>query len=151
MIGLGILLRTLRKLLGKPLESTGALPTRYYLHEILRALDQDNIGQAVQLLRISKRALVDRSRWELVRQQVLFRCRVLIESHGKRIHSIESRIKTFKGPVRWPWQWLKKEPPKKAAGYENVLALEERAKALLEGYEKELEDLVMEKTPRQDG
>ena len=45
MIGLGILIRILRRILGKPLENSGALPTRYYLHEILDSLDQDNIGQ----------------------------------------------------------------------------------------------------------
>jgi len=63
----------LRRVLGKPLEDTGALPTRYYLHEVLRSLDHDNIGEAVQLLRMSKGALVDKSRWEMVRQQVIFR------------------------------------------------------------------------------
>jgi len=41
IIGLGTLFRMLKKLLGKPLENTGALPTRYYLHEVLKSLDHD--------------------------------------------------------------------------------------------------------------
>ena len=96
MIGLGILIRILKRLLGKTLENTGALPTRYYLREILESLDRDNIGEAVKLLRVSKGALVDKSRWELVRQQVLFRCRVLVGRHGRRIRSIEARIEKLK-------------------------------------------------------
>jgi hypothetical protein len=141
MFGLGILLRILRTLLRKPLENTGALPTRYYLHEILKSLDQDNIGQAVQLLRTSKGAFVDKSRRELVRQQVLFRCRVLMERHSKRIRSIESRMKAFRKQRRVPWRWLQKEPVEKLGDYKNALTLEKQAQTLLEQYERELKNI----------
>jgi hypothetical protein len=141
MIGLGILIRILRRILGKPLANSGALPTRYYLHEILDSLDQDNIGQAVRLLRISKGAIVDKSRWELVRQQVLFRCRVLIEKHGKRIETIENRMKERRKGGRLPWRWFREESVEKPSHYEQVLALEKRAHNLLEYYERELKRL----------
>jgi hypothetical protein len=141
MIGLGILIRILRRILGKPLENSGALPTRYYLHEILDSLDQDNIGQAVRLLRISKGAIVDKSRWELVRQQVLFRCRVLTEKHGKRIETIENRMKERRKGGRLPWRWFREKSVEKLSHYEKVLALEKRAHNLLEYYEKELKGL----------
>jgi len=39
MLGLGTLFRVAKKLFGKPLEDTGILPTRYYVREILEALD----------------------------------------------------------------------------------------------------------------
>lgn len=131
----------LKRVLGKPLEDTGALPTRYYVHEILRSLDHDNIGEAVQLLRMSKRALVDKSRWEMVRQQVIFRCRVLKDGHSKRIRLIEKRIGELKKHGKLPWQWFQKKPAEKLAQYEETLALEKTAQALLEKHEIELKEI----------
>jgi len=142
MIGFGTLFRMLKKLLGKPLESTGALPTRYYLHEVLKSLDHDNIGEAVKLLRISKGALIDRSRWEVVRQQIIFRCRVLRERHRKRINFLEEKIKEHKKHGKLPWQWFRKEPVEKLVQYEKTLALERQAQDLLEKYESDLKDLL---------
>ena len=140
MIGLGILFRIFKGFLGKSLKNTGALPTRYYLHEILRSLDHDNIGEAVKLLKMSKGALVDKSRWELVRQQVLFRCRVLMGRHCRRIRSIEDRIEKLKNHGKLPWRWFQKRPVEKLTHYENTLSLEKRAQALLENYERELKN-----------
>jgi hypothetical protein len=141
MVGIGILLRIGKLLLGKSLENTGALPTRFYLHETLRSLDQDNIGDAVKLLKISKGALVDRSRWKLVRQLVLFRCRVLRERHRKRIRYIESRIEELMRHGRFPWRWFRKRPVEKLTQYKKTLALEKDAQALLEEYERELKSI----------
>ena len=144
MIGFGTLLRMLKRLLGKPLENTGALPTRYYLHEVLKSLDQDNIGEAVKLLRMSKGALIDRSRWEMVRQQIIFRCRVLRDRHRKRICFLEKKIKEHKKHGKLPWQWFQKRPVEKLAQYEKTLALEKQAQDLLEKYEGELKTIVRE-------
>ena len=141
MIGLGILFRVFRPLLGKRLESSGVLPTRYYLQEILKSLNQDNIGEAVKLLGVSRGALLDKSRWELVRQQVLFRCRVLIGRHRRRICSIENRIIELGGQSKLPWRWFQKRPVKNLAKYETALRLEKRARALLERYEIELKSI----------
>ncbi len=141
MIGFGILLRLIKGFLGKPLENTGALPTRYYLHETLRSLDRDNIGEAVRFLRISRGALIDKSRWELVRQQVLFRSRVLMESHERRIRHIEGRMKALRNQRKLPWRWFGKSPIDRLPQYENILAAEKSAQALLERYEKELRDM----------
>jgi hypothetical protein len=141
MIGLGTLFRMVKRLLGKPLENTGALPTRYYLHEILRSLDHDNIGEAVKLMRMSKGALIDRSKWEMVRQQVVFRCRVLKDGHSKRIRLIEKKIKELKKQGKLPWHWFQERPAEKLAQYEQTLALEKRAQALLEKYEIELKEI----------
>jgi hypothetical protein len=142
MIGLGILLRILRRLLGKRLENTGALPTRYYLGEILRSLDHDNMEEAVKLLKMSRGALIDKSRWELVRQQVLFRCRVLMERHGRRIRLIEDRVEALKNHRKRPWQWLRKDRVENLTQYEEILSLEKRARALLESHERELKDIA---------
>jgi hypothetical protein len=142
MLGLGTLFRVLKGLLGKPLEDTGVLPTRYYLREILEALDHDNIGEAVRLLRKSKGALIDRSRLDLVRQQIIFRCRVLREQHRKRIHLLEGKIKAHKKRGTFPWQWFRKRPAEKLLHYEKTLALEKQAQDLLEKYESELKTMV---------
>jgi hypothetical protein len=141
MIGLGTVFRVLKRVLGKPLEETGALPTRYYVHEILRSLDHDNIGEAVQLLRMSKGALVDKSRWEMVRQQVIFRCRVLRDRHCKRIRLLEKMVGRPKKHGKLSWQWFQKKPVEKPAQYEEALALEKSAQALLEKYEIELKEI----------
>jgi hypothetical protein len=141
MVGLGILLRVMKRLFGKTIEETGALPTRYYLREILDALDRDNLGEAVRLLRLSKGALVDRSRWELVRQQVLFRCRVLVQRHGSRIRSIEERIERLRRQRRLPWRLLRKGPGEKLVHYEKVLSLERCAQTLLQDFEKSLKNI----------
>jgi hypothetical protein len=148
MIGLGVLLRILRGLIGKPLEKTGVLPTRYYLGQVLTSLDQDDIGDAIRQLRLSKGALVDQSRWELVRQHVLFRCRVMMESHEKRIRVLEDRIRKLRsatGPLR---RWRRKAPSDKLPQYEKVLGLERHAKALLETYERELKQMSLAKGHR---
>jgi hypothetical protein len=142
MIGFGTLFRMLKRLLGKPLEDTGALPTRYYLHEVLNALDHDNIGEAVKLLKMSKGALIDKSRWEMVRQQIVFRCRVLRERHRKRIGLLEGKIKAHKKRGTFPWQWFHKRPAEKLLHYEKTLALEKQAQDLLEQYERELKTMV---------
>ena len=142
MLGLGTLFRVLKGLLAKPLEDTGVLPTRYYLREILEALDHDNIGEAVRLFRKSKGALIDRSRLNLVRQQIIFRCRVLREHHRKRICLLEGKIKMHKKRGPLPWQWLHKRPAEKLQQYEKTLALEKQAQELLEQYEVELKIMV---------
>ncbi len=141
MIGLGILIRIVKAFVGKPLENTGLFPTRYYLQEALRSLDQDNIGEAVKFLKISKGALLDRSRWKLVRQLILFRCRVLRERHGKRIGYIEGRIEKLKNQQKLPWRWFRKRPTDRLTQYQDTLALEKEARLLLEGYERALKDL----------
>lgn len=142
MIGLGTLFRMLKKLLVKPLKNTEALPTRYYLHEALKSLDHDNIGEAVKLLRMSKGALIDKSRWEMVRQQIIFRCRVLRERHRKRIYFLEKKIKEHKKHGKLPWRWFQKKPVEKLVQYEKTLALERQAQDLLEKYESELKDIL---------
>ena len=142
MIGFGTLFRMLKRLLGKPLENTGALPTRYYLHEVLNALDHDNIGEAVKLLKMSKGALIDKSRWDMVRQQITFRCRVLRKRHSQRIRLLEGKIKAHKKRGTFPWQWFHKRPAEKLLHYEKTLVLEKQAQELLEQYERELKTMV---------
>ena len=145
MIGLGILFRIVKRFLGKPLEKSGALPTRYYLHQVLRSLDQDDIGEATRQLRLSEGALVDQSRWELVRQHVLFRCRVLMAKHEKRIRSLESRIQKLKSEGKFPWRWWREKPTDRVLRYQEILNLEKRARSILENYEKELTHMRVNK------
>jgi hypothetical protein len=142
MLGLGTLLRGLKRLLGKPLVDTGLLPTRYYVREILEALDQDNIGEAVRLLGKAKGALIDRSRLDLVRQQIIFRCRVLRERHRKRINYLEVRIKAYEKNRKLPRRWFRRDSAETLEYYEKTLELEKQAQHLLEQYEMQLEDMV---------
>jgi hypothetical protein len=142
MLGLGTLFRAVKGLLGRPLEDTGVLPTRYYVREILEALDHDNIGEAVRLLKKAKGALIDRSRLDLARQQIIFRCRVLRERHAKRIRYLEGSIKAHKKNRKLPWRWLRKKPVEAIAYYEKALDLEQQAQHLLEQYEMELKDML---------
>jgi len=142
MLGLGTLYRVAKKLFGKPLEDTGLLPTRYYVREILEALDHDNIGEAVRLLRKAKGALIDRSRLDLTRQQIIFRCRVLREQHTKRIRYLEGQIKAHERDRKLPWRWLHKDPAEKVRYYKKTLDLEQQAQRLLEQYEMKLKDML---------
>jgi hypothetical protein len=142
MLGLGTLFRVVKRLLAKPLEDTGLLPTRYYVLEILEALDHDNIGEAVRLLRKAKVALIDRSRLDLARQQIIFRCRVLREHHAKRIRYLEDGIKGYKKNRKLPRRWLHKDPAERLGYYEKTLELEQQAQHLLEQYEMELKDML---------
>lgn len=142
MLGLGTLFRVAKKLFGKPLEDTGILPTRYYVREILEALDHDNIGDAVRLLRKANSALIDRSRLDLVRQQIIFRCRVLREGHGKRISRLEGQIKAYEKNRQFPRSWFHKEQRERLAYYKKTLDLEKEAQHLLEQYETELKEVV---------
>jgi hypothetical protein len=142
MLGLGTLLRVVKRLLAKPLEDIGVLPTRYYVREILEALDHDNIGEAVRLLKKAKGALIDRSRLDLARQQIIFRCRVLRERHAKRIRYLEGSIKSHKKNRKLPWRWLRKKPVEAIDYYEKALDLEQQAQHLLEQYEMELKDML---------
>jgi hypothetical protein len=143
MLGLGTLFRVGKRLLGKPLENTGALPTRYYMREILEALDHDNIGEAVRLLRKAKGALIDRPRLDLVRQQIIFRCRVLRQGHGKRISYLEGHIKAYEKNRTFPRRWFRTDSIEKLAHYEKTLDLEKQAQHLLEQYETELKDVLL--------
>jgi len=142
MLGLGTLLRIVKGFLGRPLEDTGLLPTRYYVREILEALDRDNIGEAVRLLKKAKGSLIDRARLDLARQQIIFRCRVLRERHGKRIRYLEGILKADKKNRKLPWRWLHKDPAERIGYYEKSLDLEQQAQHLLEQYEMELKDIL---------
>jgi hypothetical protein len=142
MLGLGTLFRVAKKLFGKPLEDTGLLPTRYYVREILEALDHDNIGEAVRLLKKAKGALIDRSRLDLTRQQIIFRCRVLRGRHAKRITYLEGIIKAHQKNGKIPWRWLHKDPAERIGYYKKTLDLEQQARHLLEQYERELKDIL---------
>jgi len=64
-----------------------------------------------------------------------------MERHGRRIHYIKDRIEELKNQRKLPWQWFRKRPIEKLAQYEKTLALERRAQALLENYEKELKNM----------
>jgi hypothetical protein len=142
MLGLGTLFRAVKGLLARPLEDTGLLPTRYYVREILDALDHDNIGEAVRLLKKAKGALVDRARLDLTRQQIIFRCRVLRGRHAKRITYLEGIIKAYKKNRKLPWRWIHKDPAERVGYYEKTLDLEQQAQNLLEQYEMELKDML---------
>jgi hypothetical protein len=88
MFGAGILLRVVGRAGGKLLDRLGVLPARWYLREALEALSKDDLPRVIRSL---ERARGGNPRhWELIRQQAIFRCRVLNETHMKALQRFEN-------------------------------------------------------------
>lgn len=79
MIGTGTLLRLLGKGGARVFDRLGVLPPRWFLMQALRALSEDDLPMVMRCLtRVRGRRS---KRWELIRQQAVFRCRLLKEKH----------------------------------------------------------------------
>jgi len=94
MIGLNSLSKLFRKTIGPRIEALGLLPHRYYLNRTLDALDQDDIDEAARMITIAGNGKKD-SRWRLICQQVIFRCRVLVSLHKEQMELITKEIEIF--------------------------------------------------------
>ena len=94
MIGLNSLSKLFRKTIGPRIEALGLLPHRYYLNRALDALEQDDIDEAARMITIAGNDKKD-SRWRLICQQVIFRCRILVSLHREQMERITQEIEIF--------------------------------------------------------
>jgi hypothetical protein len=95
MVGLNSLTKLFRKTIGPRIEALGIFPSRYYLNRTLEALDVDDIDEAVRMITLARTGQQQNSRWRLVCQQVIFRCRVLASLHEKQIERIKTELELF--------------------------------------------------------
>ena len=95
MIGLNSLSKLFRKTIGPRFEALGLFPSRYYLNRTLDALDEDDIDEAVRMVILARTGEKRNSRWRLVCQQVIFRCRVLASLHEKQMERIKTEVEIF--------------------------------------------------------
>lgn len=95
MVGLNSLTKLFRKTIGPRIEDLGIFPSRYYLNRTLEALDVDDIDEAVRMITLARTGQQQSSRWRLVCQQVIFRCRVLASLHEKQIERIKTELELF--------------------------------------------------------
>ncbi len=95
MVGLNSLSKLFRKTIGPRIEALGLLPHRYYLNRTLDALDEDDIDEAVRMITLARTGEKKNSRWRLVCQQVIFRCRVLASLHKKQMERIKTELELF--------------------------------------------------------
>jgi hypothetical protein len=87
MFGAGIMLRILTRSGGRILDRWGILPHRFYLRDALEALEQDDLSQVVRMLRRGRNG--DPVKWDLIRQQAIFRCRLLREKHERSLQRLQ--------------------------------------------------------------
>lgn len=128
MIGAGTLMRIVGKVGGPLLDRLGILPPRWYLHDALQALSEDDIPRVIRCL---KRGGGRKSeRWELIRQQAVFRCRVLNETHTRALQRLEKI-----GEVGC----LQKTPEN---DLRQAIELHRLAIRILSGYEESLQRLI---------
>jgi hypothetical protein len=133
MFGAGILLRVIGKSGINLFDRLGVFPPRWFLVQALGALSEDDLPMAIRFLeRVRGR---NSHRWELIRQQAVFRCRLLKESHKLSIERLE-RIKDS-GLL----------PEKSRGDLQKVLNLHSLAIQLLSGYESKLLALSSLKRP----
>jgi hypothetical protein len=95
MVGVNSLLKLLRKTFAPKIEGRGFLPHRYYLHRALEALDEDDIDDAVRMITLAGQDRKKTSRWRMICQQVIFRCRVLASIHERQMDQIDAELEFF--------------------------------------------------------
>jgi hypothetical protein len=95
MVGLNSLFKFFRKTVAPKFEGRGFLPSRYYLYRALEALDEDDIDEAVRMITLAGLDKKKSSRWRMVCQQVIFRCRVLASVHEKQMDQINTELEIF--------------------------------------------------------
>ena len=95
MVGFNSLFKLFRKTFAPKFEGRGFLPHRYYLHRALEALDEDDIDEAVRMITLAGRDRKKTSRWRMICQQIIFRCRVLASIHERQLDQIDAELQFF--------------------------------------------------------
>jgi len=120
-IGLNLLFRLGRRLLAAPLEDTGWLPDTYYSSQALAALEEDDFTAALRYLKLSHNYAPAA---RLVSQLLILRCRLLTQQHRGQRQAMAAATAGESNPGR-------------VRRYEEILAQEDRALTLLQGYAAE--------------
>ncbi len=114
MLGLGLLVRLGRQVLAGPVADSGALPSGYYRHLVLAALEEEDFAGALRHLK-----WVDDP---LLAQIIVLRLRLLAQRHREQLAAIRDLL-------------AMELPPARREQCEALLTAEGRALELLRNYE----------------
>jgi hypothetical protein len=114
MLGLGLLVRLGRQVLAGPVADSGVLPPGFYRHLVLEALEEEDFPGALHHLKWTREPLLA--------QIIVLRLRLLSQGHRRRRAAIEAQLAAASDEAR-------------REQYRLVLAEEDRALGLLQGYE----------------
>lgn len=121
MLGVNLLFRLGRWLLAAPLADAGLLPESYYRSQALAALEADDFPESLRYLKLANHP--DRESIRMIGQLIILRCRLLREQHQRRGQAVAQLLR--QGTL---------SPPDR---YQELLAEEQKAVALLGRYEQE--------------
>ena len=114
MLGLGLLVRLGRQVLAGPVADSGMLPSGYYRHLALAALEEEDFPEALRYLKWAADPLLA--------QIMVFRLRLLSARHRRQSEAIQDLSASESSPAR-------------REHYKTLLSEEARALELLAGYE----------------
>jgi hypothetical protein len=114
MLGLGLLVRLGRQVLAGPVADSGLLPSSYYRHLILAALEEEDFPRALRHLKWADQPLLA--------QIIVLRLRLLAAGHRQRLEVVRRQLGLDLTAER-------------REQYQDLLAQEERALELLQNYE----------------
>ena len=84
MLGINLLVRAGRSLLAGPVADAGWLPTKYYRHLVLEALEEDDFPGALNYLRWTEEPLLA--------QLLILRVRLLAKEHDRQRLTLETLL-----------------------------------------------------------
>jgi hypothetical protein len=114
MLGLGLLVRLGRQVLAGPVADAGILPTGYYRHLVLEALEEEDFPRALHHLKWANNPLLA--------QIIILRLRLLSAKHRRQVATVQDLLRSALPAVH------------RERGQE-LLEQECRALELLRGYE----------------
>lgn len=117
MLGLGLLVRLGRQVLAGPVADAGILPTKYYRHLVLEALEEEDFPGALHHLKWADNPLLA--------QIIVLRLRILAAQHQRQIAAVQDLMLRSD---------LTAEHRERG---QELLAQESRALELLRGYEEQ--------------
>lgn len=126
MLGLNLLVRLGRKVLAGPVAEAGLLPTSYYRHLTLAALEEDDFPGALNYLKWAADPLLA--------QILVLRLRLLAAKHDRQRQAIQGLLEGARGIGFEPEPFTGQRPvPLKK--YQDLLQAEDQALGLLGEYE----------------
>jgi hypothetical protein len=126
MFGLGLLVRLGRQVLAGPVADAGILPTGYYRHLVLEALEEEDFSGALHHLKWADNPLLA--------QIIVLRLRLLAARHRRQVAAVQNLM------LRSDLTAAHRER------CQDLLAQETKALELLQGYE--VQALTYLETPR---
>ncbi len=121
MFGVGLLVGLGRRLVTGALADSGWLPAGYYRHLVLTALEEEDFAQALHYVGWAEDPLLV--------QLIILRLRLLKARHGTRRHACQEAAREEVSPSR-------------REKMQELVAVEDRAVALLQQYEERARRLL---------